>query len=329
MAISGSVYSGKQFELYLGLQTGAGTPVAMGTAGAVNSEFVKLDMASISDIDFSGITQDRFLRTGQQIKKPTDHHVSQNGASYTLSFEWVVSHKQGLQKLLQLISEDTASAYEVAGTFSPAVYTDSASTGELATVIISNPNTGDDRVLHSAALTELSLSMDVGTNGGRLVASGTFYSGYNPTIGANTVSPSGTQTAYVKTLFDCSTKQLKETATSQDMVMKAFSLTIGYPCITVGSSANAEAYSRGDEYTASGSANVKYDGNSDGILSEFLDGDEMLATVGDGSTINFSLPQIVYTGFNMSMDDAEGAFVEIPFDCVADGSENLYSITVA
>ena len=329
MAISGNVYSGKQFELFLSLQTGASTPVNMGTAGAVNGEFVKLDMASISDVDFSGITQERTLRTGQQIKKPTDHYVSQNGGTYTLGFEWVVSHKEGLQKLMQLISEDTASDYDVAGTFSPAVYKDSASTGQLATLIISNPNTGDDRVFHSAALTELNLSMDVGTEGGRLVVSGTFFTGYNPTLGTNTVAPSGTQTSYKKTLFDCSTKQFKEASTNQDVVMRSFNLAIGYPCVVVGSGANAEAYARSDEYTASGSANIKYDGNTDGMIAHFLDGSEKVITVGDGSTIDFSLPQVVYAGYNLSLDDAEGAFVEIPFECVADGSELLYSIKVA
>ena len=329
MGISGNVYSGKQFELFLSLQTGAAIQVNMGTAGAVNGEFVKLDLASITPIDWSGIVQNRELRTGQQIKKPTDHYVSQNGASYTLGFEWVVSHKEGLQKLLQLATEDTASDYDMEGTFSPEVYTDGAATGELATLIISNPNTADDRVFHSAALTELSLSMDVGSNGGRLVASGTFYTGYNPTLGTSSVAPSGAQTTFVKTLHDCTTKQLKEGSTNQDMVMRSFNLNLNYPCIATGSGSNAEAYSRADEITASGSALVKYDGNTDGMIAHFLDGSEKVITVGDGSTINFSLPQVVYTGYNLNLDDAEGAFVEIPFDCVADGAELLYSITVA
>ena len=128
-----------------------------------------------------------------------------------------------------MISEDTGSAYEMAGNFSPASYKHGATTGEMATVIISNPNSSDDRVLHSAVLTELTLSFDSGSDG-RLVASGSFYSGYAPTVGANTVDPDGTETAYVETIFDCSTKQLG----GQDVVARACSWTWTYPAVRVG-----------------------------------------------------------------------------------------------
>jgi len=51
MAISGQVYSGKKYSLFLGRQSNASTPVAMGTATTTNSEFVELDVVTISDID--------------------------------------------------------------------------------------------------------------------------------------------------------------------------------------------------------------------------------------------------------------------------------------
>jgi len=320
MAIDSNVYSGKQFELYLALESGD-----MGTAETSNANFVKLAVNSISDVDFSGITQERNLRVGQQVKKPTDHYVSQKGGSYTFGFEWIVDHEEGLQKLLQLISEDSASDYRIAGTFTPAVYAHGASTGDRATVIISNPNSGDDRTLTSCILTSLTLSMDAGSDGGRLKAAGTFYTGYKPTIGASTVSPSGTQTSYVKTIFDCTTKTLG----GNDVVASSFSLTLNYPGIRIGyqgSDADPEQYSRADEYTASGSMNVKYDANTDGELAYFLNGAEKAVVFGDGSSINFNLAQVVYTGYNTAFDNPEGAMVEVPFDCVADGAENLYSI---
>lgn len=321
MAIDSNVYSGKQFELYLAIESGN-----MGTAESLNANFVKLAVNSISDVDFSGITQERNLRVGQQIKKPSDHYVSQKGASYTLGFEWIVDHEEGLQKLLQLISEDTASDYRVAGTFTPAVYSHGASTGVRATVIVSNPNSGDDRTLTSCILTSLTLSMDAGSDGGRLKASGTFYTGYKPTIGASTVSPAGTETSFVKTIFDCTTK----TIGGNDVVASSYSLTINYPGVRIGyqgANADPEQYSRADEYSANGSINVKYDANTDGELAYFLNGAEKAIVFGDGGTnISFTCSQVVYTGFNTAFDNAEGAMVEVPFDCVADGSENLYSI---
>lgn len=322
MAIDSNVYSGKQFELYLAIESGN-----MGTAESTNANFVKLAVNSISDVDFSGITQERNLRVGQQVKKPSDHYVSQKGASYTLGFEWIVDHEEGLQKLLQLISEDTASDFSVTGTFSPAVYAHGAATGQCATVIISNPNSGDDRTLTSCILTSLTLSMDAGSDGGRLKAAGTFYTGYKPTIGSSAVSPTGTQTSFVKTIFDCTTK----TIGGNDVVASSFSLTMNYPGVRIGyqgSDADPEQYARSDEYTASGSMNVKYDGNSDGELAFFLNGTEKAIAFGDGATnIHFTCGQVVYTGFNTAFDNPEGAMVEVPFDCVADGSESLYRIT--
>ena len=64
------VYSGRKYSLFLGRQTDASSPVAMGTAQSTNGEFVELDVASISDIDFTGgLVTDRTLRTGQQVKR--------------------------------------------------------------------------------------------------------------------------------------------------------------------------------------------------------------------------------------------------------------------
>lgn len=322
-----ATYSPKQYELFLAIESGN-----MGTAETTATNFVKLEVENVSDIDFSNIIQERTPRSGQQIMRPTDRYHSQKGSSYTFSFEWVVNHKEGLQKLLQLISEDagaeTPPAFSVAGTFAPSVYNHGASTGKRATLIVSNPNTGDDRLMTSAVLTELSLSMDSGTAGGRLVASGTFYSGYLPTLGSNSVSPTGTQTSWTYGIYDCTTKTVGGSA----VVLKSMNLNISFPAQRVGyqgSNAEVQEYSRSDEYTASGEVVAKYDSATSGAISHFFSGAEKVIAIGDGGTnIDFSLPQVVYTGFSKDMNASEGVFVSIPFDCGAEGSESLYTITV-
>ena len=330
MAVDTNVYSSKQFELYIALQS------EMGVANTTNNDFVKLGVVTVSDIDFGGgLVQERTLRSGQQIKRITDHYVSQKGASATMSFEWVVNHRQGLDKLLGLISEDTASVWERQGSATAGVYShgnDSGTpylTGKLATVILHNPNTNDDRVLHSAALTELTIAMDTGSEGGRLVASGSFFSGYKPTVGASTVVPGGTETAYVKTIYDCTTKTLG----GNDAVVKSFTMTWGFPCVRVGfqgASAEAEQYGRNGEYTLTGSMSVKYDQNTDQELAGFLAGSSKAIVMSDGSTLVVSIPQSIYTGYNLDLgDNDEGVFVEIPFEGTANGSEYLFQVTTA
>jgi|TARA_R100000750_G_C2346731_1_gene96744 hypothetical protein len=333
MAISGNVYSPKSFELLIAPQT------TLGTAHTTSGDFRKYAVTSVSDIDFgSGLVADRTLRIGQQIKKNTDHYASQKGASCSFSFEWLVDGEEALQNLLLYISEDASSAYVRAGNQAPLVYNDGDSTGKFATIVISNPNTDDDRVMHSAVLTELTLSMDSGSSGGRLTASGTFYSGFKPLVQQTNTVTGTANTAYVKSLFDCVYKRLGDISSANyDVVVRSLSLTIGYPAARIGydaASASGEAggYSRAGEYTASGEISVKYDDNISSEINHLLSPPATARgiIVGDASSptaIGFKFAQVVYTGFNLDMDEEAGTFVTISFDCVADGAENVYEIT--
>lgn len=344
MAIAGQVYSGNKYSLFLGRQTSASTPVAMGTASSANGEFVELDVVSISDVDFAGgLVTDRTLRTGQQVKRLTDHYVSEKGSTKSFNFEWICSHKEGIQILLELISESSSSPYNLAGNFEPALYEHGESTGELATVIIKNLDAnkaaGMDRTMHSAALTNLSFSMDSTANGGRLVASGTFVTGYQVDTAASSVVPSGTETTFVKTIFDCTTKKVD----SLDMVVKSFSMDIAYPMQRIGyqgSNGEAEMYSRSGEVTCSGGITVLYDTNSDAFLSTMLTDPSTdssaaapiilsdNATVGSGN-FAFEVLQAVLTGHNLSLEGAEeGMMVELTYEGTASGSENLFRVDI-
>jgi len=336
MAIKGEVYSPKQYELYIGIEQSA-----FGTAEDTASDFVKLDVATVGDIDWSGgLTADRTLRTGQQVKKPADHYSTQQGGTWTLPFEWVVSHEEGLQQLLQLVTEDTSPNVSVVrlGSASPLEYGEhgQAANSATATVIISNPYTSEDRVLTSAVVQDLTLSMDAGTAGGRLVASGTFWTGYTPTIGSNTVSPAGTQTSYVKGLYHCTTKNFGAASSELDLVARSFSYTISFPATRLGyqgSAGDPETYSRSGEYSASGTMQVKYDANSLPALTALhvkgdgtASGKERSINFGDGSAINFDLLQVIVTGYTKNMDEEAGVFVDISFDSVALAGEAIHTL---
>ncbi len=339
------VYSGKKYQVLLGRQTNASIPVNMGTAGAVDTEFVELDMASVSDIDFAGgLVTDRTLRTGQQVKKGTDHFVSEKGSTKSFNFEWVCSHKEGIQILLEMITENTSSPYALAGNHEPEIYKNAAATGKLATIILKNLDSGASatqfRTMHSAALTNLSFSMDATSNGGRLVASGTFVSGYVVDTASSSVTNGHAQTAFVKTIYDCTTK----TISGSDVVVKAFNMDIANPAIRVGyqgGNGEPELYSRAGEITCGGSITVLYDGTSDGFLATFLTnpaaggaaGEAPIvlsdnATVGSGN-FAFEVLQAVFTGHNLSIEGAEeGMMLELPYEGTAIGAENLFRVDI-
>jgi len=338
------VYSGKKYSLFLGRQTDASTPVAMGTAQSTNSEFVELDVATITDVDFTGgLVADRTLRTGQQVKRLTDHFVSEKGATKTFGFEWVCSHKEGVIMLLEMISDgDMATPFTIAGNHEPATYSAAATTGALATVILknldSNKAAGQDRVMQDAALTSLSFRMEAGTSGGRLIASGTFMSGHTVSTASTGVVPSGTETAFVKTLYDCTTK----TIDGVSVIVNSFSIDITNPCVRVGydSNGDAEGYSRAGEITCAGAMNVLYDENSDAFLATVLQNPATTAgavapilfgdaAIGSGA-IGFSIPQAVLTSHSVSIEGAEeGMMLEVGYEGTALAAQLLYNIDVS
>ena len=338
------VYSGKKYSLFLGRQTDASTPVAMGTAQTANGEFVELDVASITDIDFTGgLVTDRTLRTGQQVKRLTDHFVSEKGSTKTFSFEWVCSHKEGVIMLLEMISDgDVATPFTILGNHEPATYSAGASTGALATIILknldSNKEAGQDRVMQDAALTNLSFRMEAGTSGGRLIASGTFMSGHTVSTASSSVVPSGTETSFVKSLYDMTTKTIDSVA----VIVNSFALDITNPCVRVGydASGDAEGYSRAGEVTCSGSMNVLYNENSDAFLATVLQNPATTAgavapvlfgdaAIGSGA-LGFSVPQAVLTSHTVSMEGAEeGMMLEVGFEGTALAAEKLYEIDVS
>ena len=180
-SLDNTVYSGKQFESYVSLQSDA-----LGT-NDVSGTLYKLRTPEVNDIDYSaGSTFADVIRTGQRVQRPTDHIAVFKGGTFTWSFsDYVVESETLLQLLLQLVTEDTSPSVsaEMTGNQATVVYEQGASTGEYACVVISSPDADEDKLMFSSILQELTLSMNPTANGGRLTASGVFWSGYQPVIG--------------------------------------------------------------------------------------------------------------------------------------------------
>tara|TARA_R100001463_G_scaffold32022_8_gene71955 strand:+ start:200 stop:1192 length:993 start_codon:yes stop_codon:yes gene_type:complete len=326
-ALDNTVYSGKQYEAYISLQSDA-----LGT-NDVSGTLYKIRIPEVNDIDFSaGFQTADVERAGQRVLRPTDHIKIYKGGTFTWSFDnYVVENEAALQLLLQLVSEDASpeGTAQILGNQPTVAYEQGATTGEYACVVLSSPDADKDRLMHSAILQELTLSMSPENNGGRLTASGTFFSGYQPVIGAEGTSPDATAVDFTKGFFDCTTSQLG----GDDVVMNNFELTISNPATRVGyetvNSIAGEpcAYNRGGQISVTGSVSVKLDDNTAQIITEdFLVGTSANISIGDGSSIDFDIPTAKYTGHTQA-DTENGVFVELPFAATADGSNALVTIT--
>ena len=325
-ALDNTVYGIKQYEAFLSLQSDA-----LGT-NDVSGTLYKLRVPEVSDIDFSaGFYTADVERTGQRVLRPTDHIKTYKGGSFTWAFDGLVVENEALlQLLLQLVSEDASPSGTVAilGNQGTVAYEQGATTGEYACLVLSSPDADKDRLMHSAILQELTLNMSPGENGGLLTASGTFWSGYQPVIGAESTAADATAVDWTKGYFDCTTSQLG----GDDIVMNNFSLTISNPATRVGyetiNSIAGEpcAYSRGNQISVTGSVSAKLDDNVAQIITEdFLIGTSANVSIGDGSAIDFDIPTAKYTGHTHT--NVEGSvFVDLPFMGTADGSGALVTI---
>lgn len=333
-----ATYSNNQFLCYIG-QHGA----AQGTA-TQNSDgtLFRMNLETINDIDFSsGVTQEFLPRTGQKVFRETDVFTTQNGGFYTWSFDYLVDSEEILQLLLRSAMEvdGTTGLISVAGDHGhSAQYVNGQAAPDFSLqVTLLSPDASETRLLHSAVVSELTLSMDMGTNGGRLRASGTIYSGFRPVIGTNAVADgsTGANTAFAFGLHDC---HAVEVATAQ-ITSKAFSVTISNPATRVGfvninsNDGEPEDYVR-DRVDVTGSINVKMDATSVAQLPFFLEGTSKSILVGDEGTaggssatnIFFEIPQAKYTGHNVDLGSEGGVFIELPFQGTATGTQKLINV---
>jgi len=333
-----ATYSGNQWLVYIGQHAANQGIYTQNSDGAL----YRMNLASVNDIDFSaGVTQEFIARSGQKVYRETDVFTTQNGGTYTWSFDWLVDSEEILQLLLRSAMEvdGTTGLISIAGNIGHSTqyaYNQAAPDFSLQVSLV-NPDASETRLLHSAVVTELTLSMDAGTNGGRLRASGTIWSGYRPTVGTNAVTDgsTATNTDFPFGIFDC---HAIEVATTQ-ITCKSFSVTISYPAERVGFrvansiDAESEDYMRG-RVDVTGSINVKMDDTSvaqlpfwlAGTSKSILVGDEGTAGGGSSTDIFFEIPQAKYTGHNVDLGSEGGVFIELPFQGSATGSQKLINV---
>ena len=329
-----ATYSGNQFLVYVGLHDGVNFGIETQEA---DGSLHRWNLDTVNDIDFSeGVIQEFIPRTGQKVTRGTDVFTTRNGGTYSWSFDWLVDSEEILQFLVKSSVEATATGLiNVTGAQSHASdYVVGSSSANTLQLCIVNPDASETRVMHSAVVTELTLSMDAGTNGGRLRASGTLWSGFQPNVSTNAVTDGSTasNTDFNQGLFDC---HAIEIATTQ-VTCKSFSFTISHPAARVGfaiansNDAEPQEYVR-NRLEVTGSINVKMDDTSvaqqafwlAGTSKAILVGDEGTSGGGSATKIFFEFPTVKYTGHNVDLAAEEGVFIEIPWQATATGSAKL------
>ena len=340
-------YSGREWSAIVGIaDNDAGSSAgAVGAAtqddNAVGGSKVLMRVDSVNMFDYSaGYQRSEIRRAGSKTLRLEDIVSHYGSGVFTWDFDWLVDNEKGIQNLLHLMHPlhgdtiTTSIVYDAA--IAPANYAhaDNSDQDKCAFIILQNPLASRDHYMHSAILQNLTLSMDAGTDGGRLRASGQFMSGYKPLIETNTVSADTSASDWAKGLFDCTTSTIGGDAA----VVKSFSLTIENPASRVGyqgSSGETDGYVRQGNFNITGSITAKSDSlqqiNDDTFWKEnATDSKDCPIALGDGSLIDFSITKANISNISYDMAD-EGIFQTFDFVATSgeDGGSDLATIKLS
>ena len=354
MAISETVIPISDVKLGIKSETTFGT--LLDSDGTNTQAFRQLPVVQATKPTFNITRESRLLSGRGTVKNAADTVITTKGGTVTAPFDFLATPELLLQHLVmatQTYNADGSDVYtvEVDGSNNNTSIGGTISGGLPHSVNLAYwPAASQGITVPGCVVSDLTLTGDVGSNGGNLSVSGNYFSGFS-----NIFSSSGTgsllEDNYTGTWVEpdagvffnmgsLSTKQLEVDGANQDMILKSFSLNIANGVNRVGMNTNgdAEAYAF-PEYVVTGDITLKYDGEfslsaADNVVQSFLDGNTSTLALkfGDGTVSSVSemniLAEVQFTG-DPSQDISEnGIFWTIPFECVQNSSTEALKISL-
>ena len=343
-------------DVKMGIKGEATFGTGIDSSGADGTAYRQLPVVQATKPTFNIHRESRLLSGRGTVKNAADTVITTKGGTVTAPFDFLATPELLLQHLVmatQTYNADGSDVYtvEVDGSNNNTSIGGTISGGLPHSVNLAYwPAASQGITVPGCVVSDLTLTGDVGSNGGNLSVSGNYFSGFS-----NIFSSSGTgsllEDNYTGTWVEpdagvffnmgsLSTKQLEVDGANQDMILKSFSLNIANGVNRVGMNTNgdAEAYAF-PEYVVTGDITLKYDGEfslsaADNVVQSFLDGNTSTLALkfGDGTVSSVSemniLAEVQFTG-DPSQDISEnGIFWTIPFECVQNSSTEALKISL-
>lgn len=333
MAIDGKIRSGKLFTLGIEEETVFGTNVA--------STMLELlvPQGSLTDIDYGGkIFDDSPTHDTKRMRDISDIFSQYAGGEFRLPFTCYatkITLDLLLKALFQIVAENASTPFQKDYFWDETVTQPDfvADAGSFWTVLLGSPISSDTVALTSCILDTLSLTMDLGSNGGRLMCSGTWYSGFAPTQDHASTSLTSAGTAF----YHFSQMTSKKVATN-DVVISGYNLTFNNFAKRVGFDANgdAETYAIGiPVYDMDGSSiTLLYDANTKDIIDDFVTGTTKAIVLNTGSTgvdsaLITTIANAEYTGVERDFSGDLGTFINLGFKAAQTGTTNAVDVEIS
>ena len=177
-------------------------------------------------------------------------------------------------------------------------------------------------------VTNFSISADTGTEGGRYKWSATIQTGRIPDLDSQ-VSP--TITPYANNTGTTLASASGVKVYGVDAVLNSFTTTIDYPAVFTGiTSGGYEVVSRGAKCAVTHDCQVKYDGNTKDMISNFDGGavkaENTFIIVNDGK---FGIDTANGVLTNVALSEGDIMMLDVSIEAVDDGTDELLIVDIS
>ena len=332
MATVAHTFSPKEFKCFV-----ISDATNAGTSGIHSSNMQQLDVDSVSYPSLN-VNQVLDVRSGVgHTLKDEDFFQDNKMRVVELSLSGTLHDDAGHRLLLANIcgaaqADDTnqtiASGHKIVAQKYGAAVTNNASS---LTIVIQPSDVSNQTGLEfpGCVVTNFTISADAGTEGGRYKWSATLQSGKTPDLASTAAAGS---TVYANTTGTTLASASGVKVFALDAVLNSFTTTIDYPAVFTGiTSTGYEVVSRGAECSVTHDCQVKYDGNTKGLVNSFDTqtaalAENMFIITNNGKfgidTANGVLTNVAYSEGDIMMLDAS-------IKAVDDGTDALLEVDLS
>ena len=332
MATVAHAFSPKEFKCFV-----ISDATNAGTSGIHSSNMQQLDVDSVSYPSLN-VNQVLDVRSGVgHTLKDEDFFQDNKMRVVELSLSGTLHDDAGHRLLLANIcgaaqADDTnqtiASGHKIVAQKYGAAVTNNASS---LTIVIQPSDVSNQTGLEfpGCVVTNFTISADAGTEGGRYKWSATLQSGKTPDLASTAAAGSA---VYANTTGTTLASASGVKVFALDAVLNSFTTTIDYPAVFTGiTSTGYEVVSRGAECSVTHDCQVKYDGNTKGLVNSFDTqtaalAENMFIITNNGKfgidTANGVLTNVAYSEGDIIMLDAS-------IKAVDDGTDELLIVDLS
>ena len=332
------------FQVKQGSKVTIGTEATVGTATAANGTTLELPVTDYSFSELGGHALDAApFRSGLGGSTQSDNMVRarRHDRMFEISLTFHAS-AQAIQRMCLALYGTSDGDNALIGSMPAATtYTDGASSIVPVTIHFedaAHAGSGTDMIFKSCMCTSFALSGDIASNGGVVMGTATFVTGYLPTEAALTFS-GGTHTLLTAQTSIFNMHDLSATTITpasgcgaQDLVLFSFELNISRTVNRIGFDTAANAFKPHGYvvggYEVTGSLTAKRDAESLTAITVADTAEPTFALSLDTTVFHITAPTAKLDTSSINFDD-DGFKQVIPFRCVYTGATSNTIVAIA